>query len=366
MKVAIVGGSMAGLALGSFLMKHNIECEIYEARAENEVGGVGFGIAPNGMRVLRELGIDDQVRSAGSTYIGFQFLRSDGTLLARYADQSSVFDKGVSVDRGALLSALRSAYQGPIHYGTRVESADADLVIGADGINSALRARVAPNVHPTFTGLVGLGGIVEGDEAPDGFMNLIFGKRGFFGLTRIGSGRFMWWSAIDSREPMDVRQRSTKELRALLLEQHRGWASPVEAVLHRAPEIFGDNLYDVSDLPCWHAGNICLIGDAAHAVSPHSGQGVSQALEDGWMLAREIARDPSPRAFARFENARRERVARVIKYGRHSGNSKKELGPVGLWLRDRFISLLMPTLARSTAKWMYQSPLDEHESGHGK
>lgn len=357
-RIAIVGGGMAGLALGAFLERRGLACTIYEARSADDIGGVGFGLAPNGMRVLRELGLDERIRADGSAYIGFQFSRSDGHVLTRYSDQNGVVDKGVAIRRESLLGALRSAYRGPIHYESRIETIEAGLVIGADGINSSLRREVAPSVRPSYTGLVGLGGIIDGEHAPDGYMSFVFGSRGFFGVTRVGHGQSMWWSALASEHPLDVRHRPVDELRALLLERHRGWVAPVEEMIERAPQIFADNLFDVSDLPTWHRSNVCLIGDAAHAVSPHSGQGVSQALEDAWVLAQEIARTPSPDAFVRFESRRRARVERVIKYGRQSGASKKELGPLGLWMRDKFISLAMPAFARSTAKWMYLSPLD--------
>jgi 2-polyprenyl-6-methoxyphenol hydroxylase-like FAD-dependent oxidoreductase len=97
------------------------------------------------------------------------------------------------------------------------------------------------------------------------------------------------------------------------------------------------------------------MGDAAHAVSPHSGQGASMALEDAIVLAGHLRDciDSPAEAFSRFETDRRSRVEKIVQMGRRSGNQKRPLGPVGAWARDRFVSLALPSVMRLTAGSLY-------------
>jgi 2-polyprenyl-6-methoxyphenol hydroxylase-like FAD-dependent oxidoreductase len=125
------------------------------------------------------------------------------------------------------------------------------------------------------------------------------------------------------------------------------------------------NIYDIPSLPTWHRGPVAIIGDAAHAVSPHSGQGASLALEDAMSLASMLTRRATTpeAAFAEFEQSRRARAEKIVGYGRRSGNQKRELGAVGAWLRDRFVSLLLPRLLRKNSDWMYDHTIRWTEAG---
>lgn len=190
-------------------------------------------------------------------------------------------------------------------------------------------------------------------------MTMIWGPGSFFGYgvlddnERTGAG---WWinpprATELTRE--EIAAMTSETLRPELLKLHRGWAAPVEKLIAATNDIIALNIYDVAGLATWHRGRAALIGDAAHAVSPNSGQGASLALEDSLCLAKLLRDMPDTEAaFAGFEAMRRERVEKVIAYGRRAGSEKKIEGKFALWLRDRMIALLMPFFMRRMG-WMY-------------
>jgi 2-polyprenyl-6-methoxyphenol hydroxylase-like FAD-dependent oxidoreductase len=141
----------------------------------------------------------------------------------------------------------------------------------------------------------------------------------------------------------ELAAQTDEELRADLLARHRGAAPPVEALIRAtAAFVTVGNIYDVAPLPTWHRGRVGLSGDAAHAVSPNSGQGASLALEDALGLAQTLrGAVPAEPAFAQFEAMRRERVEKIIAHGRRAGEDKKVEGALALWLRDRLMGRAM-------------------------
>jgi 2-polyprenyl-6-methoxyphenol hydroxylase-like FAD-dependent oxidoreductase len=110
---------------------------------------------------------------------------------------------------------------------------------------------------------------------------------------------------------------------------------------------------DLATLPNWSRGRTILIGDAAHATSPHAGQGASIALEDALRLVQSLAsEDQIETVFQRFEAERRPRVEKIVALARRNGNSKRELSRTGAWFRDRMIKLTLALNTRSQ-DWIY-------------
>jgi FAD binding domain len=140
----------------------------------------------------------------------------------------------------------------------------------------------------------------------------------------------------------------------LSLSDSKDSAFTVEALIRATAALFTvGNIYDVAPLPTWHRGRVGLIGDAAHAVSPNSGQGASLALEDALCLAQTLrGAVPAEQAFAQFEAMRRERVEKIIAHGRRAGEDKKVEGALALWLRDRLVALAVPWVMRRN-RWIY-------------
>ncbi|MFS8513560.1 MAG: FAD-dependent monooxygenase [Planifilum fulgidum] len=122
-------------------------------------------------------------------------------------------------------------------------------------------------------------------------------------------------------------------------------------------------IYDVPFQPAWHRGPVVLIGDAAHATSPHAGQGASMALEDAIVLAQCLRDLPDPsEAFAAYESLRRQRAEKVVRYSRSIGNNKAVSNPILLWLRDMTMPFFLKLFASPNAHdWLYSYRVDWEE-----
>jgi 2-polyprenyl-6-methoxyphenol hydroxylase-like FAD-dependent oxidoreductase len=165
----------------------------------------------------------------------------------------------------------------------------------------------------------------------------------------------MWWSTQPSHgsDAATFRAMSQDALKRNLLNFHAGWHDPIPQLLDAAEDIVVTSTLDVATLPTWWRKRTLLIGDAAHATSPHAGQGASLALEDAMRLGRLMQKGHEPGAtFEAFEAERRPRVERVVALARRNGNSKRQFSPTGAWIRDRMLKLLLPIAAKGM-DWMY-------------
>ncbi|MFM2415735.1 MAG: hypothetical protein RL385_458 [Pseudomonadota bacterium] len=344
MKTLIIGAGIAGPALSIFLRKLGHQVTLCEARPDAG-GGAFLTLAPNGMHVLSQLGIKAEVEYGGAEMLGMRFQNARGESIGMIDLRDSRASYGASsvtirrslLQRALLAEADRAGVN--IELGKRLvqldphatfedgTKRDADLVIGCDGIHSQVRALTFPKAHgPKFTGLYDFGGITQaGDEAlEEGLMHMVFGARAFFGVQR--SGDTLYW--FHNGPAQDSAQ---------LLALHASDPGFIRAIIARTRDVLGPwPQHDILGLVRWHAGRVCLIGDAAHATTPSAGQGASLALEDAALLARCLREKPSA-AFASFQALRQTRVSRIVLASRRSGSSKAP-GPVGAWFRDRTLA----------------------------
>ena len=136
---------------------------------------------------------------------------------------------------------------------------------------------------------------------------------------------------------------------------HGDWADPVPRLIQSATEMIDIAIHDIPSLPAWSAHRTILIGDAAHAVAPHSGQGASMALEDAQSLAsllRDSAGQPLETTFALFEQQRRPRTDKVIALGRRNAQRKESLSPVEYWVQQQMIRIFVPLTRGRKQDWL--------------
>jgi FAD-dependent urate hydroxylase len=224
------------------------------------------------------------------------------------------------------------------------------VVIGADGIHSAVRRLIDPNAPaPTYVGLVNLGGHGRGVpvEAEPGSNTLIFGKRAFFGYVLAPDGEVWWFANVPRRDepprgeveaiPAEAWQRRLADLYA----KDAGPAVRLVEASDPADIKNASPIHSIPHLPRWHRDRMVVIGDAAHAPTPTSGQGASLAIEDAVVLAKCLRDLPDPRqAFARFEALRRSRVERIIKVAARI-NSNKTARPLTRVVRDAILPVIL-------------------------
>jgi 2-polyprenyl-6-methoxyphenol hydroxylase-like FAD-dependent oxidoreductase len=230
-----------------------------------------------------------------------------------------------------------------------------DVLIGCDGVHSMVRRIIdlaAP--APTYAGLLTTGGYARGvrvNSAP-GSYEMIFGQRAFFGYALAPDGEVWWFANVPRRdEPARGEMVSSGDVwRSRLLQLYAKDAGPAVALVQATPEIMPMSpIHAIPHLPTWHKGRMIVIGDAAHAPSPTSGQGASLSIEDAVVLAKCLRDLPSPQeAFAQFEAARRPRVERIIKVAARINNSKAA-GPIGRVFRDAMLPLFLKMGANSKA-----------------
>ncbi|WP_438010760.1 NAD(P)/FAD-dependent oxidoreductase [Sorangium sp. So ce321] len=371
-RAILIGGGIAGPVLGMFLRRLGVEVTIYEAReALVESEGAFLGVAPNGMNVLVELGIAGAVQARGAPCEGLRFENARGRRIGEIDQREAArrFGAGlVMIRRGALQAALAEEavrHGVEIRYGMRLADIDrsdprevvarfgeggkggearGDVLIGCDGFRSQTRARALPDAPaPGYTGLIDFGGFARCPSAPlsPGWNVMVFGRRAFFGAFAAPDGEVWWFH--NSGEPEAGGALAPGSLRERILASHEGDPGWIADVVRATPEVLGPwRLHDILTMPRWHAGRVCLIGDAAHAATPHAGQGASLAMEDGMLLARCLRDAAEPeQAFAAFERLRRPRVEAIVRQARRNGSRKAVAGPVAEWFRDRALPLFL-------------------------
>jgi 2-polyprenyl-6-methoxyphenol hydroxylase-like FAD-dependent oxidoreductase len=196
-----------------------------------------------------------------------------------------------------------------------------------------------------FNGLMGSGGIVDVPAvAPTGGrMKMTFGRRAFFGYIKHGDGPVYWFDSYPSATETG-RVDNPEGFARFLQELHRDDPLDNCTIINAERSIRGVYPdYDIPSLPQWFTNRIVLTGDAAHAVTPHSGQGASMAIEDALVLAACIQAEASPiTAFRRFESLRRKRVEAAVELGRQGGQQKKAQSWLALRIRDLILPLVVP------------------------
>jgi 2-polyprenyl-6-methoxyphenol hydroxylase-like FAD-dependent oxidoreductase len=185
-----------------------------------------------------------------------------------------------------------------------------------------------------------------------------FGQSGFFGYGFCSpepDQGAMWWSTQPSNGigAATFRTMDQQALKQHLRDFHAGWHDPIPRIIDVAENIGVTDNLDVATLPIWSRGRTVLIGDAAHATSPHAGQGASLALEDALRLTRLLQQGHElRRTFENFEAERRSRAERIVALARRNGNSKRELTAVSAWIRDWMLKIVIPFTSKGM-DWIY-------------
>jgi FAD-dependent urate hydroxylase len=390
----IIGGGIAGPLAAIGLRANGHDATVYEAHGPEggAIVGAWLTVAVNGFDAMAALGVDGPVRAQGFGSQEIELVSGTGKLLGavpigavrlggastrtlrRAALYGTIADlaaaRGVEFVHGRRLVGATQDGAG-VH--ARFDDgtvAHGDLLVGADGVHSRVRGVLddaAP--QPRFSGLLNFGGFTPpqaGLDLAPGVYRMVFGRRAFFGYTVADDGEIWWFVNLPRRRPLERSELAATTDAAwtdLLVDALRDDVGPMVAILRAtAGPIVVSNQYELPTVPTWHRGRMTILGDAAHAASPSSGQGVPMAAEDAAVLA-HCLRDASDidMAFAAFEARRRARVERVVAHGARM-NSSKTAGPIGRTLRD----LVLPTILRRIARqahdgamaWLFEHHVD--------
>ncbi|EHR48501.1 2-polyprenyl-6-methoxyphenol hydroxylase-like oxidoreductase [Saccharomonospora marina XMU15] len=373
----VIGAGIAGPVTAIALRKAGIDATVYEAYDRTAEGvGAFLTLAVNGLAALGELDLHTVVRDkgfdtprmsigmGGKPFAEFKLgdPLPDGTVsqtVTRAAIYSALRDeavrRGISVVHGKRLVSAEAERDGVVARFADGSTATGDLLVGADGLRSTTRTIIDPDAPgPRYVPLLNAGGYARGitlDTEP-GHMHMVFGRQCFYAYVRHPGGD-VWWFA-NPRQPRELSRTELARIpwRDKLLELFASEDGPARDLVTASPEIFaGWSTYDFPKVPSWHRDRMIIVGDAAHATSPASGQGASLAIEDAVTLAKCL-RDSSdiPTAFRCYERLRRTRVERVVRQGKRNG-SGKSLGPVMRQLLPLFFKLFKPREAGM--RWLY-------------
>jgi FAD-dependent urate hydroxylase len=375
-KTLIIGGGIAGPVAAMALQKAGIESVVYEAHGRGADGvGALLALAVNGLHALRTLELHSLVQERGFDTPRMAIYSGSGRKLAEFPNGKTLADGTVSqtIKRADLYRALRdeAIRRGIcIEYGKRLAGAErtphgvlarfedgseahGERLIGADGLHSRTRQIVDPRAPSArYLGLLNTGGYARGATVTGepGTIYMIFGKRAFFAYMPHPNGE-VWWFANPPLASEPTREElaaiSPQRWRAELIEWFAVDTSPAVDLIEATEEIIAPwATYDLPSVPVWHNGRMIVIGDAAHATSPASGQGASMAIEDALLLAKSLRDVPdTAQAFATYERQRRSRVERVVAQGKRNGDYKA-VGPVATVVRDLALPIFFKLITR--------------------
>ncbi len=385
MKALVVGGGVAGPVTAMALQRAGIDASVVEARGPDDAGGSYLTLATNGIDALRAIDAHRLLAAAFATPSTLMF-SGTGRCLGRVAlgSMRPHRDRSHTIKRSMLQRLLHEEAMRrgiPITYQRRFVHADttaagvravfddgseevADLLIGCDGVHSQVRRAIhlaAP--LPRYVGLLNFGGYTPRVQAGEpGAWHMIFGARAFFGYAPDASGGTVWFANVPREAATRAERDATApdQWRRWLLERFAVDRGPAAALIAAGKlELAADNTHDLPTVPVWHRGPMIIIGDAAHAPSPSSGQGASMAIEDAVVLAQCLRDVPGiSNAFTTFERVRRKRVERIVAQGARSSSSKAA-GTIGRIIRDRTLPLIFRyVVTERSMVWLYEHHID--------
>ncbi|MFQ6549813.1 FAD-dependent monooxygenase [Aestuariibius sp. 2305UL40-4] len=391
MKAVIVGGGIGGLAAALALLKVGTDVTVLERDEAPREAGAGVQISPNGMRVLDWLEVGNAVRQVAfapeaiEMRIGRSGRRIFRLPIGTVAEGagSDVGASYVQIHRADLADILRETLEarspGALKMGRPIigyrlagQGAEAlerdggavggDVVIGADGIGSAICAQMHPDAKAQFSGNAAWRAVIPierfGTDVPPPTSCIWVGAGRHAVTTRVRGGKEI--NLVGAVEVADWTGQGWGDpgQRDEAIADFAGWHPTIEKGFAEAPNLIRWGLFDRDPLPAWSDGAVVLLGDAAHPMQPSMAQGAVQALEDAACLALMLKEKPDvPEALNRYYQARIDRVSRIAQLSARNANLFHRAGGVSgvltygpAWLAGH----LFPAVLRRRSEWIYQ------------
>ncbi|MEQ8303907.1 MAG: FAD-dependent monooxygenase [Cyclobacteriaceae bacterium] len=336
MKVGIIGGGITGLTTALALQKLGIQSVVYEQAKEINAIGAGIWLQPNAIKVLDWLGLKNEVKKQG---IELDKMEITNPQLKPYKKiksevvQDAEGNQTVAIHRARLHNILytellksnevqldkkyKSHTISTAGINLQFENGEdqVDILLGADGIDSLVRKAFLPESSVRSSGQVCWRGISK-MNLPDSLKNLgqeSWGKQIRFGFSQIHDGEVYWFAVANEEHLKKAEEVGRKEYLSKLFQD---FSSVITGLIeHTEPaKIHQTILHDLNKLPVWYNGNICLIGDAAHATTPNMGQGACQGIEDAYYISRSLSKSlhSAEEAFQQFQSKRIKKVDYIV------------------------------------------------------
>ncbi|UFS96334.1 FAD-dependent monooxygenase [Nocardia huaxiensis] len=353
-KAIVVGGGIGGLATAIALTRRGHHVEVLERAAEFGESGSGISLWTNGLRALDALGVGDKVRAAGHIETEAGIRDRSGRWLSKTdtAELARRYGPVVVVRRADLFAILAGALPADsLRAATTVTGIDtrtatvkvehtagtseADLIIGADGIRSMVRATLWPDAKaPRYAGYTAWRMITAPlDFVPAG--GEIWGRGERFGIAPLADGSAYLFGVANT----PAGERHSGNEFAEVQRRFANWPDPVPALLAAVSPsaVLRHDIYDLPPLDTFVRPRAVLLGDAAHAMTPNMGQGANQALEDAVTLAAVLDRQPLDAALTEYDRLRRPRTQAIARRSHLIGQVAQWSFPPATLLRDTII-----------------------------
>ncbi len=382
LEVLVIGGGVSGLAVAAALKQHGASVLVLEQAAGFLEVGAGLQISPNGARVIQALGQGAALATQAS--------RSDSVVLRAARDGRQVLRLDLPktgpgfhlIHRADLVSVLQGACDGIetrfVAHTTSVETQgtrpnvtlstgeviSADLIIGADGLHSVMRPVLQDGdaKQPYFTGQVAWRALVPCSEADPAQAQVFMGPGRHLVSYPLRGGRLRNIVAVEERKAWAQEGWNHPDDPQHLKHAFSGFGGPVPAWLEQVEKLWLWGLFRHDVAAYWHRGHCAILGDAAHPTLPFMAQGANMALEDAFVLAREVARARSiSEGLAAYQAARRDRVVRVVEAANRNARNYHLRPPLAQFahLALRLSGKILPDAPLRQFAWIYEHDVTE-------
>lgn len=378
MKIDIIGAGIGGLTTAIALQQKGINAHLYEQAPILQPVGAGIIMANNAMQVFDKLGLKEKIETRGNSISSMNItdekLSSISSIDLRYfEDKFGV--KNTAIHRGTLqqllaeqlrdttlildhqletIDVINSGFALKFQGGVKINS---EIVIGADGINSIVRQQLFQNSIIRHANQLCWRGITDFD-LPKKYhheLNEAWGKSKRFGFVQIGEGKVYWYA-------LKTIKNTSSELSLSKISLYFNGFSPMIKEIIKSTATNNIHTAEISDLKpfkTWSNGNVCLIGDAAHATTPNMGQGACQAIEDAYVLSECLQYYDVKTAFRKYQKLRLPKATMVTNMSRKVGKMAHLSNPLLVQLRNATMKLTPTSANRKQSERIFQlSELD--------
>lgn len=373
MRIDIIGAGIGGLTTAIALEQKGIKTRIFEQAEQIKEVGAGIILANNAMQVYEKLGLRKIIEEHGNPISSMNITKSNLKPLSKidlsYFEQK-YNTKNIAIHRGKLQQILidklksteinlahklttivknKNGYDLSFENGNQIKSS---TILGADGLNSIVRQNTFPNNSIRNANQICWRGVTE-YELPLKFRNELneaWGKSERFGFVQIAENKVYWYALKSFKNDMD--EFSFNDLH----QYFSSYNSIIKDIINstKKEQINTAEISDLKPTNTWFKGNVCLIGDSAHATTPNMGQGACQAIEDAYILSECLNKYETTKAFSEYQKLRLRKAHQVVKTSWIIGKMAHLSNPILIGLRNQMLRLTPTSVNRKQNEQIFQ------------